>query len=382
MSVLLCFGVLFTVTLAQIYSIGSLLLASILIIGIVVLTLKAATTSRLPLHSLTLFASSIPFLSVTLIQTLFHSSFQATTNFSQLVLIIFFVLGMSIIQWQKNMIAVFTVFLAGYYWIHLIWWFLEGAPLMFSAVMTNANSLGLFTYIMTFFPLSTLLINRKGSYWRLWSYVALLPMLIILFASTARSAWLGWAIAMFIIVSWKAIRKNRRRYFLFFYAVIFTLVAFTVTYAYITEYSWAYDVNSISRQYTGKNFISGRNNVWSDLLVLIKEKPWLGYGAGAQVDQYTNYDLSAHNLYLQLTLQVGIAGLISFFVFLQHIWVTLWSGRERNIVMVSSAYFISILVHQLFEVTLTQNNLVITFPIWLIIAIGLSHSTNSSIYSK
>jgi O-antigen ligase len=129
-------------------------------------------------------------------------------------------------------------------------------------------------------------------------------------------------------------------------------------------------------KYTGKNLLSGRDYIWNILLDLISNKLWLGYGAGALPSHFFDTDLSSHNLYLQISLQVGILGLILLLIFLYFIWMKLrLSLNDKKTALVAS-YFVGIIIYQLFEITLTQNNFGLAIIQWLIIGLGLSLSFN------
>jgi len=56
--------------------------------------------------------------------------------------------------------------------------------------------------------------------------------------------------------------------------------------------------------------------IWPVLIDEIKTRPWLGHGVEVTASDFIASDLSAHNLYLQVTLQTGFLGFITFLGFL------------------------------------------------------------------
>ena len=108
---------------------------------------------------------------------------------------------------------------------------------------------------------------------------------------------------------------------------------------------------------------------------MIEEEPWWGQGVGFQPEADPQYaGLSAHNLYLQIALQLGYVGVGLFVGFFGAIWASLWRNRRSRMVRLVGAFFIGIIVHESFEVTLTQNNLAIGCIFWLILSFGLNPS--------
>jgi len=96
--------------------------------------------------------------------------------------------------------------------------------------------------------------------------------------------------------------------------------------------------------------------------------------AGTEAQSVTGFSWSSHNLYLQTTLQVGFVGLAALFVLLWVVWRQLWHRRRTPFARVAGAFLVGTLVHQMFEVSLTQVNLANGFLVWLVLAIGSSRA--------
>ena len=56
------------------------------------------------------------------------------------------------------------------------------------------------------------------------------------------------------------------------------------------------------------------------------------------------------------------------------IWSLYYLNKKNKIVKISASYFVGVLIHQVFELSLTQNNLPFGLIAWVIIAIGIKYS--------
>ncbi|MCJ1655447.1 hypothetical protein MT342_01555 [Staphylococcus sp. NRL 21/187] len=71
-----------------------------------------------------------------------------------------------------------------------------------------------------------------------------------------------------------------------------------------------------------------------------------------------------------MALQIGYLGLLIFILILFVIFMRYVSKGHNQLVRLAVAAFIAILAHQLFEITLVQNQLSIGLIQWLVIATG------------
>lgn len=72
-------------------------------------------------------------------------------------------------------------------------------------------------------------------------------------------------------------------------------------------------LNLAMRDFSGKNLLSGRQDVWEEIIKMLPNHLIFGHGLGAKVQDYTNLPLSAHNLYLQVLFSNGDIGFINNF---------------------------------------------------------------------
>lgn len=240
----------------------------------------------------------------------------------------------------------------------------------------NRNTISSFSFFLSFFPLLYLIGYAKNLKKSRILVIFILTASII-FATDSRAILTSAFFAFLTFFSWKFITKRKPLFNLYFFLIL--AFNYFVIVVYPKMYTWNiyYTLNELSLKYTDKPLLTGRNTIWSQLVDLISMKPRLGYGSSVVPEDFLSTSLSAHNLYLQIGLQTGIVGiflLLSFFFF---IWKTLWKNRnDRKVVLVSS-FFIGIIVHQTFEVTLTQNQFVIGLLQWMIIGFGLHYSLNN-----
>src|SRR5699024_4875728 len=110
----------------------------------------------------------------------------------------------------------------------------------------------------------------------------------------------------------------------------------------------------------------------------ISKKPYLGHGTGALASDFIGTDQSAHNLYLEITLQIGVIGVLLFALFLYNIWKLFWLNKSDKVVALSASFFIGIIMHQVNEVLLIKNAVPINLLLWLAIGIGLSYCFNKT----
>ena len=118
--------------------------------------------------------------------------------------------------------------------------------------------------------------------------------------------------------------------------------------------------------------LTGRSDLWQWVVIMIMKRPWLGYGysgfwRGASdqsdvIEAHVGWSpIYAHNGYLELTLSLGVLGLL---VFLYFIGKGVWRAviRAKNAATLQDlwplAFLIFFLLHNLGECTmLMQNNL-------------------------
>ena len=132
--------------------------------------------------------------------------------------------------------------------------------------------------------------------------------------------------------------------------------------------------NEVVLQYTGKNLLSGRNEIWQFLIPYIQQKPLLGWGGGVNIDDISYFSYSAHNAYIQYIIQVGLLGLSFIFLFFGLIWMYIIDNKN-----IYSRYCLGfvfwIFFVQNFEITFLQNNIALSLPILILLSYFLGKDT-------
>ncbi|MGF1596164.1 MAG: O-antigen ligase family protein [Acidimicrobiales bacterium] len=136
-------------------------------------------------------------------------------------------------------------------------------------------------------------------------------------------------------------------------------------------------IDESATEATGRTLNSGRQEIWPIVIGQIGERPILGWGTAAEASDFTGLPLSAHNLFLQVGLQVGLAGVA---VLLMLFW-GIWRVASRVFDPVSRPYAqgltVFVFFHSLSEVFLFQNSLGIGLSFWALLGLVLGPSPES-----
>lgn len=241
----------------------------------------------------------------------------------------------------------------------------------------NKNAIGSFAFYLTFFPLLHLIGYSKNLKKSRLLLVFVLSSIVILYTDS-RSIFTAAFFGLLTYLLWKFLTKNKFLYYFYFFLIAAFNYFIIVVYPNMRKWEIFPTLEELSIRYTGKSLMTGRNTIWAQLVDIVSLKPWLGYGSGTLPEHFLPTSLSAHNLYIQVSLQVGIIGLFFLVLFFLIIWKMFWKKRFDRKVVLSAAFLISIIVHQSFEVTLTQNHYSIGLLQWLIIAFGLSFALHKT----
>ena len=134
------------------------------------------------------------------------------------------------------------------------------------------------------------------------------------------------------------------------------------------------------------NTFEGRLQIWHDTLQMLKDHPIFGAGLRAYSIVMTNYvtpghkpELYPHNLFLAMWAELGIVGLLSFAVLLGMLLWRGWSGwtradgLARPLLWGTSASFIAIAVHGMFDTPYFNNDISLEF--WVLAALEIAALT-------
>lgn len=353
---------------------GTAALLAVLMTGGIWFVTQSVPTGRIPKATVQFLAGSIPLIAVYMLGALRQPEMQSLVHVAQLVLVVAFTAGFSLFQWGgRNLMPLMwsSLLLLG---SSAVQWLLVDRSFGFSGAFSHRNALAFASYALLYIPLNLIRYVRRNVLLRAGNAVTISSGIVLLVVTSSRSSWIAALASVAVYATWPFFTRSRFRYWVLFLLAIAAAVGGTATYILSVDAVWGAQLNELLVEWTGRRLFSGRNLFWGDLLNAIQAKPLIGYGAGALAENFTDYGWSSHNLYLQVTLQVGLVGLVALFMFFATIWHLLWAGRGSRMARLSAAFFIGILLREVFEVSMIQNNLQSGVFAWLIVAAGLGAS--------
>lgn len=299
---------------------------------------------------------------------------RGITNTFEFVACIGVYLYFSNSEWNNKVILLIYRISIVFVLFHFLVWIAKGFGREFSSIYPNSNILGPFMFIAIYFILLRIFTTKK----RLIPYIFLLIALVILLASDTRSVLLSIFIGAIIYFIWNTIVKNKGLSIFLFILIIVSFGSIVFVYPKLPNWSQYGKLEAWMLEHTGKSIMSGRADIWGRLNNLIDLRPIFGFGPNTVATDVIGREASSHNLYINMALQIGYLGLLIFILILFTIFMSYVSKGSNRLVKLSAAAFIAILAHQLFEITLVQNQLSIGLLQWLVIATGVGVTTSKS----
>lgn len=207
----------------------------------------------------------------------------------------------------------------------------------------------------------------KAKKWYL--FILLLAALAVLL-SFSRASWVELLMTFSAYLYFKFKEQNNKIIKLMF--VFFVLVLIFIIVLPNLETIGSLDIHRLSAVYLGKRLETGRVDMWFELLDALKNKYFLGYGTGIEPSMIDGRGLSAHNLYIQVLFQQGIIGLALLTFVFSIVEITLLKFNNKEFSKATSCIFLGLLARDFFEVSLIQNNIIISVTIWILIGIALN----------
>ena len=225
----------------------------------------------------------------------------------------------------------------------------SGMPGRVYSIYGNPNNFA--EILVLFFPLSFVcsLMTENKKRRVVMLFVLLLPI-IALVMTYSRSSWLGFFVSVLIFVI--LVNKRLIPYLVCFFLLIFPLLPSSVFDRILTIGSLA-DSSNMYRIY-----------IWQGVARILQNNFFSGVGLGVEnfVSSYIMYcdnlateAVHSHNLYLEIWVETGILGLISFVIFIVGIIIKALNvscgknNRDRLIVCSSVSTLVGISVTALFE---------------------------------
>ena len=278
---------------------------------------------------------SILFLVLTILPTLWAAQFQEVSIQQVLRMLVGIFLFYAIVSWAQNtrrlilfwagtwiaglFLAVFSVF--------SVEWSSEKLLILparlferFQVLVSdtvNPNVLAGSLVILAPLPLAAILFHWKGMTWfsRLIAILAMLALSGMLLLTGTRGAWLAYSLAILVLV---ALRWR--------WGWIILAASLAGAGLLLFTYQQSYQTFRIIGGFLGT--FNNRIDIWQRAIFLIQSFPYTGIGMGTFTEKVALFfpfppDTTiiiphAHNLFLQIAVDLGIPGLIA--------WLAVWSG--------------------------------------------------------
>ncbi|WEN69651.1 O-antigen ligase family protein [Staphylococcus sp. NRL 16/872] len=328
--------------------------------------LKIIYKRHVKFSDLIILLLTIFYIVISLISSQIGLGNKGLTNTFEFVACIGVYLYFSNSDWNEKVILMFYRISIIFVSLHFLIWVGKGFGRQFSSIYPNSNILGPFMFIAIYFILMRIFTTKK----RLIPYVFLFLALLLLLASDTRSVLLSMLIGLSIYLIWNKIIKYKAVSVITFILIMVIFGSIVFLYPKLPKWSQYGKLEAWMLEHTGKSIMSGRADIWGRLNNLIDIRPIFGFGPNTVATDVIGRNASSHNLYVNMALQIGYLGLLIFILILFVIFMRYVSKGHNQLVRLAVAAFIAILAHQLFEITLVQNQLSIGLIQWLVIATG------------
>jgi exopolysaccharide production protein ExoQ len=198
---------------------------------------------------------------------------------------------------------------------------------MWIGVATQKNGLGRLCILSAFYLIWALTRRRQGQNPRVWKYQTYLELLILLLSlyllmgpahDPFYSATASYSFILAIIIYSGLLLMKRAKIRLapgFLVAIISILMIFGI----VTLFTGGTTVGSAASRAGRDATLTGRTAVWTRLMPVAMRHPFLGGGIGGfwTPEKRGLFEISeAHSGYLEILLDLGIVGLLIYFIFL------------------------------------------------------------------
>jgi O-antigen ligase len=206
------------------------------------------------------------------------------------------------------------------------------------------------------------------------AFVCLLLLLASMIATLSRAGMFTLAVLVLVVVL--TMRQLRLKLAILIAAVLAALAILRIPYVSKRLY----------RQFDPSypyNTFEGRLQIWSDTLQMLRDRPIFGTGLRAYQTVMQSYvsggrkpELYPHNVYLAMWAELGLLGLLAFVALLGTLLWRGWAafaratGFARPLLWGTSAAFIAVAVHGMFDTPYFNNDVSVEF--WLLAALEIA----------
>ncbi len=199
-------------------------------------------------------------------------------------------------------------------------------------------------------------------------------LLASMIATLSRGGWLTLAVLVLVVVL--TMRRTRLKLAILGGAVVAAAGISQITFVATRLY------RQLDPSYQGNSF-EGRLQIWSDTLNMLRARPIFGSGLRAYQTVMRAYappghtiELYPHNIFLSMWVELGLLGLVAFAVLIGMLLWHGWSayaranGFARPLLWGTSAAFVAILVHGMFDTPYYNNDISLEF--WFVAALEIA----------
>lgn len=283
-----------------------------------------------------------------------------------------FMFGM-LFPFKEKHFALAHLVLRGLIIVCLLHWFFTGGHFSnYAFIYRNPNSLG--TFLLCWFGFLSVkrLIKHIDIFF-------LAVVLFLCFISSSRASSVAILVYIGLYCYFKMSRTVVNRsistiYSLYFVEMLSILIFILFSYA-LVDTATGNQLQELSRIYFGKNFFSGRQLIWGYLLDLVAIHPFIGNGLSSLPEDFLPFiQLSSHNGWLQIVLQIGIIGLMVMVLIIKKILYAITFNDNIFLSCRILPFVYAIIFHECFEVSLTQNLLVSGLMMWFVMGLGCNQN--------
>lgn len=239
-----------------------------------------------------------------------------------------------------------------------------------SGGFANPNVFGLFMFMLVCVITCSLHVNRAVLPGLVVIVVAVAALLI--FSSRSRSGLLALGMFLATYYIWPYIGRRASFGFAYLLGVIALIVFLTFSGAERIQLPPILNVllEDFSSSYE-KNVDSGRSQLWNAALDLISDRPLFGWGTGSTTQNVLNSGLSFHNWYLTVAYHFGLVGITLYIILFVGIWQVFCSMSSHPLARAAASSLAGLLMTQVYEVSLTQNNLNMGLVFWALFGLAV-----------
>lgn len=250
-----------------------------------------------------------------------------------------------------------------------------------NASFYTPNDLGAYLVPLTMLSLSTIFLRLKNIFINLIPKILFPLLFICLILTFSRGAWLSFIAGVIFMVTIMLLLKNKNLFLIALLLIFILLMSLPlrsdIPLHKILDFS---DAGTVDRR-----------GLWTIAWNMVKAKPFFGHGIGTFMHNFKKYDTIgyshgvsyAHNCYLQMAADIGIAGVLVFLwmiitVLKKSIGIILETKDGLDILLLGLISSLgAFLIHSAVETNLYSLDLGTLF--WVILGLVVSASTPRSL---